>query len=54
MAIFIAVYHDEVVITNEIGSYVFVGMKKDHIFVERFFDTCKCDSFGAREVGLDE
>jgi hypothetical protein len=36
MATFISVYHSGVVITNEIGSYEFVGMNKEtgDIFVE--------------------
>jgi hypothetical protein len=29
MATFIAIYHSRVVITNEIGSYEFDGMKKE-------------------------
>jgi hypothetical protein len=34
MATFIAVYHGEVVITNEIGSYEFVRMKKTFLLNE--------------------
>jgi hypothetical protein len=29
MTILIAIYHSDVVITNEIGSYEFVGMKNE-------------------------
>jgi hypothetical protein len=29
MATFIAVYHSGVVVTNEIGNYEFIGMKKE-------------------------
>jgi hypothetical protein len=37
MTIFIVVYHGGVVITNEIGSYKFVGMKE--IFLLNEFPT---------------
>jgi hypothetical protein len=53
MTTFIAVYHSGVVITNEIGIYEFVQIKKEIFFVERICDTCKCDLFGARAGGLD-
>jgi hypothetical protein len=33
---FIAVYHGGVVITNEIGSYEFVGMKKEIFLLNEF------------------
>jgi hypothetical protein len=33
---FIAVYHGRVVITNEIGSYEFVGMKKEIFLLNEF------------------
>jgi hypothetical protein len=36
MATFIAVYHDGVVITNEIGSYEFVRMKKETFLLNEF------------------
>jgi hypothetical protein len=36
MATFIAVYHGGVVITNEIGNYEFVGMKKEIFLLNRF------------------
>jgi hypothetical protein len=36
MVTFIAVYHGGVVITNEIGSYEFVGMKKETFFLNEF------------------
>jgi hypothetical protein len=52
MATFIAVYQSGVVITNEIDSYEFIGMKKETFF-ERISDTCKCVSFGAQAVRLD-
>jgi hypothetical protein len=52
MTTFIAVYHSGVVITNEISSYEFVGMKET-LLLNEFFTTCKCGLFGARAVGLD-
>jgi hypothetical protein len=52
MATLIAVYLSGVVITNEISSYEFIGMKKETFF-ERISDTCKCVSFGAQVIGLD-
>jgi hypothetical protein len=36
MATFISVYHSSVVITNEIGSYEFVGMKKETFLLNEF------------------
>jgi hypothetical protein len=36
MAIFIMVYHGGVVITNEIGSYEFVRMKKETFLFNEF------------------
>jgi hypothetical protein len=36
MATFITVYHSGVVITNEIGSYEFVGMKKETLLLNEF------------------
>jgi hypothetical protein len=36
MTIFIVVYHGGVVITNEIGSYKFVGMKKEIFLLNEF------------------
>jgi hypothetical protein len=36
MTIFIAVYHGGVVITNEIGSYEFVGMKNETFLLNNF------------------
>jgi hypothetical protein len=36
MSTFIAVYHGRVVITNEIGSYEFVGMKKKIFLLNNF------------------
>jgi hypothetical protein len=36
MVTFIAVYHGGVVITNEIGSYEFVRMKKETFFLNEF------------------
>jgi hypothetical protein len=36
MATFITVYHSGVVITNEIGSYEFVGMKKETLLLNKF------------------
>jgi hypothetical protein len=36
MSTFIAVYHGGVVITNEIGSYEFVGMKKETFLLNDF------------------
>jgi hypothetical protein len=35
MTTFITVYHDEVVITNEIGRYEFVGMKNETFLLNR-------------------
>jgi hypothetical protein len=45
------IYHGGVVITNEIGSYEFVGMKTETFLLNDFFDTCECGSLGARAVG---
>jgi hypothetical protein len=36
MATFISVYHSSVVITNENGSYEFVGMKKETFLLNNF------------------
>jgi hypothetical protein len=36
MTIFIAVYHGGMVIINEIGSYEFVGMKKEIFLLNKF------------------
>jgi hypothetical protein len=36
MTIFIVVYHSGVVITNEIDSYEFVGMKKETFLLNEF------------------
>jgi hypothetical protein len=36
MATFISVYHSGVVITNEIGSYEFVGMKNETFLLNEF------------------
>jgi hypothetical protein len=36
MATFIVVYHSGVIITNEIGSYEFVGMKKETLLLNQF------------------
>jgi hypothetical protein len=36
MVTFIAVYHDGVVITNEIVSYEFIGMKKETFLLNEF------------------
>jgi hypothetical protein len=36
MTTFITVYHSGVVITNEIGSYEFVGMKKETFLLNEF------------------
>jgi hypothetical protein len=36
MTTFIAVYHSGVVVTNEIGSYKFVGMKKETFLLNEF------------------
>jgi hypothetical protein len=36
MITFITVYHSGVVITNEIGSYKFVGMKKETFLLNEF------------------
>jgi hypothetical protein len=36
MATFITVYHSGLVITNEIGSYEFVGMKKEIFLLNEF------------------
>jgi hypothetical protein len=36
MATFIVVYHGGMVITNEIGSYEFVGMKKETFLLNEF------------------
>jgi hypothetical protein len=36
MTIFIAVYHSGVIVTNEIGSYEIVGMKKKTFLFNEF------------------
>jgi hypothetical protein len=36
MTTFITVYHNRVVITNDIGSYKFVGMKKETFLLNEF------------------
>jgi hypothetical protein len=36
MTTFIAVYHGGVIITNEIGSYEFIGMKKETFLLNDF------------------
>jgi hypothetical protein len=36
MVTFISIYHNGVVITNEIGSYEFVGMKKETFLLNEF------------------
>jgi hypothetical protein len=36
MTTFISVHHSGVVITNEIGSYEFVGMKKETFLLNEF------------------
>jgi hypothetical protein len=36
MATFITVYHSGLIITNEIGSYEFVGMKSRHFYLMNF------------------
>jgi hypothetical protein len=36
MDILIAVYHSDMVITNEIGSYEFVGMNKEIFLLNEF------------------
>jgi hypothetical protein len=36
MATFIAVYHSGVVITIKIGSYEFIGMKKETFLLNEF------------------
>jgi hypothetical protein len=36
MTTFILVYHSDVVITNEIGSYEFIGMKKETFLLNEF------------------
>jgi hypothetical protein len=53
MATFILIYHSGVVITNEIGSYEFDGMKKETFLLNEFPDTCKYCLFSAWAVGLD-
>jgi hypothetical protein len=36
MTTFIVVYHSGVIVTNEIGSYEFVGMKEDTFLLNEF------------------
>jgi hypothetical protein len=36
MTTFIAVYHSGVIITNEIGNYEFIGMKKETFLLNDF------------------
>jgi hypothetical protein len=37
MTTLIAVYHSGLIITNEIGSYEFVGMKKETFLLNEFW-----------------
>jgi hypothetical protein len=39
MATLITVYHSGTMIMNEIGSFEFVGMKKENFLLNEFFDT---------------
>jgi hypothetical protein len=36
MTTFIVVYHSGLIVTNEIGSYEFIGMKKDTFLLNEF------------------
>jgi hypothetical protein len=36
MVTFIVVHHNGVIVTNEIGSYEFVGMKKETFLLNEF------------------
>jgi hypothetical protein len=46
MTTFIAVYHDGVVITNEIGSYQFVRMKKETFLLNEFLTRAPLARYG--------
>jgi hypothetical protein len=52
MTTFITVYHSEVVITNEIDSYEFVGMKKE-IFLFNEFLTLTNERLGWMDEGCE-
>jgi hypothetical protein len=55
MATFIAVYHGGVVITNEIGSYEFVGMKKETFLLNEFLTHANVVRFVRKRLGwMDE
>jgi hypothetical protein len=55
MDIFIAVYHGGVVITNEIGSYEFVGMKKEIFLLNEFLTPVNVVHLLRKQLGwIDE
>jgi hypothetical protein len=58
MATFIVVYHGGMVITNEIGSYEFVGMKKETFLLNEFLShgnvVCLvCERLGWMDEGCE-
>jgi hypothetical protein len=55
MVTFIAVYHGGVIITNEIGSYEFVVMKKETILLNNFLTLANMVHLVCEQLGwLDE
>jgi hypothetical protein len=58
MATFVVVYHSGVVITNEIGSYEFDGMKKNTFLVNKFSTLANvvrlvCEQLGWMDEGCE-
>jgi hypothetical protein len=58
MTIFIAVYHIGMVIINEIGSYEFVGMKKETFLLNEFLTPTNvvrllCEQLGWMDEGCE-
>jgi hypothetical protein len=51
MATFIAVYHGGVIITNEIGSYEFVGMKKETFLLNKFLTVANMVHLVCEQLG---
>jgi hypothetical protein len=55
MTTFIAVYHSGVVITNEIGSYEFVEMKKETFLLNEFLTLANVVRLVREQLGwMDE
>jgi hypothetical protein len=51
MVTFIAVYHGGVIITNEIGSYEFVGMKKETFLLNKFLTVANMVHLVCEQLG---